>query len=99
LIDLTHNGSCNLAHRHSLPGVIIHLAFRAHTAGSQLLEVPTSIGKLMFGSDAFSSYEGIRDWMVANGQTDTSRSRCRAIVMAPTSAPPEPRIRRQSRTN
>ena len=55
-----------------VPGVIIHPAFRAHTAGSQLLEVPTSIGKLVFGSDAFSSYEGIRDWMVANiQQTDS----------------------------
>jgi glyoxylase-like metal-dependent hydrolase (beta-lactamase superfamily II) len=55
-----------------LPGVRIHPAFRAHTAGSQLLEVPTSIGKLVFGSDAFSSYEGIRDWMIANPQqTDT----------------------------
>jgi hypothetical protein len=54
------------------PGVIIHPAFRAHTAGSQLLEVPTSVGKLMFGSDAYSSYEGIRDWMVANiQQTDS----------------------------
>jgi glyoxylase-like metal-dependent hydrolase (beta-lactamase superfamily II) len=55
-----------------LPGVRIHPAFRAHTAGSQLLEVPTGIGKLVFGSDAFSSYEGIRDWMTANvQQTDT----------------------------
>jgi glyoxylase-like metal-dependent hydrolase (beta-lactamase superfamily II) len=55
-----------------LPGVRIHPAFRAHTAGSQLLEVPTSIGKLVFGSDAYSSYEGIRDWMPANiQQTDT----------------------------
>jgi glyoxylase-like metal-dependent hydrolase (beta-lactamase superfamily II) len=55
-----------------LPGVKIHPAFRAHTAGSQLLEVPTGIGKLVFGSDAFSSYEGIRDWMTANvQQTDT----------------------------
>jgi glyoxylase-like metal-dependent hydrolase (beta-lactamase superfamily II) len=55
-----------------LPGVIIHPAYRAHTAGSQLLEVPTSIGKLVFGSDAYSSYEGIRDWMVANiQQTDS----------------------------
>ena len=55
-----------------LPGVRIHPAFRAHTAGSQLLEVPTAIGKLVFGSDAFSSYEGIRDWMTANvQQTDT----------------------------
>ena len=55
-----------------LPGVRIHPAFRAHTAGSQLLEVPTSIGKLVFGSDAFSSYEAIRDWMVANVQQTDS---------------------------
>jgi len=55
-----------------LPGVKIHPAFRAHTAGSQLLEVPTSVGKLVFGSDAYSSWEGIRDWMPANiQQTDT----------------------------
>ena len=54
------------------PGVRIHPAFRAHTAGSQLLEVPTSIGKLVFGSDSYSSWEGIRDWMIANPQqTDT----------------------------
>ena len=54
------------------PGVIIHPAHRAHTAGSQLLEVPTTIGKLVFGSDAYSSWEGIRDWMIANPQqTDT----------------------------
>jgi glyoxylase-like metal-dependent hydrolase (beta-lactamase superfamily II) len=55
-----------------LPGVRIHPAFRAHTAGSQLLEVPTNIGKLVFGSDAYSSYEGIRDWMVANVQQTDS---------------------------
>jgi glyoxylase-like metal-dependent hydrolase (beta-lactamase superfamily II) len=55
-----------------LPGVIIHPAFRAHTAGSQLLEVPITNGKLVFGSDAYSSWEGIRDWMAANiQQTDT----------------------------
>ena len=55
-----------------IPGVKIHPAFRAHTAGSQLLEVPTSIGKLVFGSDAYSSWEGIRDWNIANPQqTDT----------------------------
>jgi glyoxylase-like metal-dependent hydrolase (beta-lactamase superfamily II) len=55
-----------------LPGVRIHPAHRAHTAGSQLLEVPTGIGKLVFGSDAYSSWEGIRDWMIANPQqTDT----------------------------
>jgi glyoxylase-like metal-dependent hydrolase (beta-lactamase superfamily II) len=54
------------------PGLKIHPAFRAHTAGSQLLEVPTSIGKLVFGSDAYSSWEGIRDWLAANiQQTDT----------------------------
>lgn len=55
-----------------LPGVVIHPAFRAHTAGSQLLEVPIANGKLVFGSDAYSSWEGIRDWMAANiQQTDT----------------------------
>ena len=55
-----------------LPGVRIHPAFRANARGSQLLEVPTSIGKLVFGSDTYSSWEGIRDWMVANiQQTDT----------------------------
>jgi len=55
-----------------LPGVRIHPAHRAHTAGSQLLEVPTSIGKLVFGSDAYSSWEAIRDWEVANiQQTDS----------------------------
>jgi glyoxylase-like metal-dependent hydrolase (beta-lactamase superfamily II) len=54
------------------PGVKIHTAFRGHTAGSQLLEVPTAMGKLVFGSDTYSSYEGIRDWMVANiQQTDS----------------------------
>jgi glyoxylase-like metal-dependent hydrolase (beta-lactamase superfamily II) len=54
------------------PGIKIHPAHRAHTAGSQLLEVPTAMGKLMFGSDAYSSWEGIRDWMIANPQqTDT----------------------------
>ena len=54
------------------PGVKIHAAHRAHTAGSQLLEVPTSVGKLMFGSDAYSSWEAIRDWEVANiQQTDS----------------------------
>lgn len=33
------------------PGIKIHAAFRAHTAGSQLLEVNTAIGKLMFGEE------------------------------------------------
>ncbi len=55
-----------------MPGIKIHAAFRAHTAGSQLLEVNTAIGKLMFGSDAYSSWQGIRDWQIANPQqTDT----------------------------
>ena len=55
-----------------MPGVKIHAAHRAHTAGSQLLEVPTTIGKLVFGSDAYSSWEAIRDWEVANiQQTDS----------------------------
>jgi glyoxylase-like metal-dependent hydrolase (beta-lactamase superfamily II) len=54
------------------PGIRVHPAFRAHTNGSQLLEVPTSKGKIVFGSDAYSSWEGIRDWMPANiQQTDT----------------------------
>lgn len=55
-----------------VPGVKIHAAHRAHTAGSQLLEVNTSIGKLMFGSDAYSSWEAIRDWEVANVQQTDS---------------------------
>ena len=37
-----------------------------------MLEVATPIGKLMFGSDAYSSWEAIRDWQIANPQqTDT----------------------------
>jgi glyoxylase-like metal-dependent hydrolase (beta-lactamase superfamily II) len=54
------------------PGLTIHPAYRAHTAGSQLLQVNTAIGQLLFGSDVFSSWEAIRDWMIANPQqTDT----------------------------
>ena len=54
------------------PGLIIHPAFRGHTYGSQLLQVNTARGQLVFGSDAYSSREGIRDWNVANiQQTDT----------------------------
>ena len=54
------------------PGLMIHPAFRGHTYGSQLLQVHTSNGELVFGSDAYSSWEGIRDWNVANiQQTDT----------------------------
>ncbi len=59
--------------RHEVaPGLVIHPAFRGHTYGSQLLQVHTSRGELVFGSDAYSSWEGIRDWNVANiQQTDT----------------------------
>jgi glyoxylase-like metal-dependent hydrolase (beta-lactamase superfamily II) len=54
------------------PGLMIHPAFRGHTYGSQLLQVHTSNGELVFGSDTYSSWEGIRDWNVANiQQTDT----------------------------
>jgi glyoxylase-like metal-dependent hydrolase (beta-lactamase superfamily II) len=54
------------------PGLMIHPAFRGHTYGSQLLQVHTNLGVLVFGSDAYSSWEGIRDWNVANiQQTDT----------------------------
>jgi len=59
--------------RHQIaPGLIIHPAFRGHTYGSQLLQVNTARGQIVFGSDSYSSYEGIRDWNVANiQQTDT----------------------------
>jgi hypothetical protein len=59
--------------RHQIaPGLIIHPAFRGHTYGSQLLQVNTARGQLVFGSDTYSSWEGIRDWNVANiQQTDT----------------------------
>jgi glyoxylase-like metal-dependent hydrolase (beta-lactamase superfamily II) len=59
--------------RHEVsPGLIIHPAFRGHTYGSQLLQVNTPRGQLVFGSDTYSSWEGIRDWNVANiQQTDT----------------------------
>ena len=53
-------------------GLIIHPAFRGHTYGSQLLQVNTPRGQLVFGSDTYSSWTGIRDWLVANiQQTDT----------------------------
>jgi glyoxylase-like metal-dependent hydrolase (beta-lactamase superfamily II) len=59
--------------RHEIrPGIVIHPAFRGHTYGSQLLQVHTARGELVFGSDAYSSWEGIRDWNVANiQQTDS----------------------------
>jgi glyoxylase-like metal-dependent hydrolase (beta-lactamase superfamily II) len=59
--------------RHEVAGgLVIHPAFRGHSYGSQLLQVHTPRGELVFGSDAYSSWEGIRDWNVANiQQTDT----------------------------
>ncbi len=59
--------------RHEISdGLVIHPAFRGHTYGSQLLQVHTARGELVFGSDTYSSWEGIRDWNVANiQQTDT----------------------------
>jgi glyoxylase-like metal-dependent hydrolase (beta-lactamase superfamily II) len=59
--------------RHQIaPGLIIHPAFRGHTYGSQLLQVNTPRGQIVFGSDTYSSWTGIRDWLVANiQQTDT----------------------------
>ena len=61
------NGEAEVA-----PGVRIVPAHRAHTNGSQLLAVNTARGQLVFGSDVYSSWEGIRDWLAANiQQTDT----------------------------
>jgi glyoxylase-like metal-dependent hydrolase (beta-lactamase superfamily II) len=59
--------------RHEIArGLVIHPAFRGHTYGSQLLQVNTARGQLVFGSDTYSSWAGIRDWRVANiQQTDT----------------------------
>jgi len=54
------------------PGLIIHPAFRGHTYGSQLLQVNTAQGQFVFGSDTYSSWDGIVKWYVANiQQTDT----------------------------
>ena len=61
------DGRMEIAH-----GLIIHPAFRGHTYGSQLLQVHTRAGELVFGSDTYSSWTGIRDWLVANiQQTDS----------------------------
>jgi len=75
--------------RHEIEdGLIIHPAFRGHTYGSQLLQVNTSIGQVVFGSDTYSSWEGIRDWNVANiQQTDTIQQmlayeKCYALTSA-----------------
>jgi glyoxylase-like metal-dependent hydrolase (beta-lactamase superfamily II) len=59
--------------RHEIaPGLMIHPAFRGHAYGSQLLQVNTARGQLVFGGGTYSSWTGIRDWLVANiQQTDT----------------------------
>jgi glyoxylase-like metal-dependent hydrolase (beta-lactamase superfamily II) len=74
ILGKTLNGQAKIIDgRHQLaPGQIIHPAFRGHTYGSQLLQVNTERGQVVFGSDAYSSWTGIRDWLVANiQQTDT----------------------------
>ena len=50
------------------PGLTIHPAHGAHTRGSRFSRLILPIGKLLFGGGAFSSWEGIRDWMIANLQ-------------------------------
>ena len=59
--------------RHQVaPGLIIHPAFRGHTYGSQLLQVNTPRGQLVFGSDTYSSWTASGTGYVANiQQTDT----------------------------
>jgi glyoxylase-like metal-dependent hydrolase (beta-lactamase superfamily II) len=74
LLGKLHQGKLRVIDgRHEVaPGLIIHPAFRGHTYGSQLLQVNTARGQLVFGSDTYSSWTGIRDWLVANiQQTDT----------------------------
>src|SRR5919197_3018932 len=76
------------------PGLIIHPAFRAHTYGSQLLQANPPAGQLVFGSDTYSSWEGIRDWMVANvQQTDSVQQflayeKCYLLTGTPTDQQP-----------
>ena len=54
------------------PGMIIHPRVPWPYLWSQLLQVNTAVGQLVFGSDTYSSWTGIRDWLVANiQQTDT----------------------------
>jgi glyoxylase-like metal-dependent hydrolase (beta-lactamase superfamily II) len=77
------------------PGLIIHPAFRGHTYGAQLLQANTPNGQLVFGSDTYSSWEGIRDWNVANiQQTDTVQQflayeKCYLLTGTPTNQTPQ----------
>jgi glyoxylase-like metal-dependent hydrolase (beta-lactamase superfamily II) len=76
-------------------GLIIHPAFRGHTYGAQLLQANTPAGQLVFGSDTYSSWEGIRDWNVANiQQTDTVQQflayeKCYLLTGTPTNQTPQ----------
>ena len=77
------------------PGLIIHPALRGHTYGSQLLQANTPAGQLVFGSDTYSSWEGIRDWNVANiQQTDSVQQflayeKCYLLTGTPTNQTPQ----------
>jgi glyoxylase-like metal-dependent hydrolase (beta-lactamase superfamily II) len=54
------------------PGIKVLPAFKAHTYGSQLLQVNTARGPLIFGSDAFSVWTNIPLYEAANiQQADT----------------------------
>lgn len=54
------------------PGLIVHEAHKAHTYGSQLLQVHTGQGEFVFGSDAYSSWTSAKDYEPANlQQADT----------------------------
>ena len=90
--------------RHQVaPGMIIHPAFRGHTYGSQLLQVNTPRGQLVFGSDTYSSWTGIRDWLVANiQQTDTIQQFLayeKCYVLTSTSQDELPQLRRGPRAD
>lgn len=74
ILGKTLNGKAKIidGRKEIAPGLVIHPAFRGHTYGSQLLQVNTARGQVVFGSDTYSSWTGIRDWLVANiQQTDT----------------------------
>src|SRR6266566_3053574 len=66
-----------------------------NTYGAQLLQVNTPVGQLVFGSDTYSSWEGIRDWNVANvQQTDTVQQfpayeKCYLLTGTPTDKTPQ----------
>jgi len=54
------------------PGVKVIPAFKAHTYGTQLMQVHTAQGEFVFGSDAFSSWTSMKEYEPANlQQVDT----------------------------